>query len=123
MYLHRQSEKDLLNSNVSPICPYNIVNVGPLATEIISFIVWGTPANFNGFRVLSSLLHGTPAVASAKHCGVGRAAITLGIGPHSSCGNFAYFGQTLVAMATSLRPVQTAMTSLDWLTTKTPCYK
>jgi len=70
-----------------------MVNFGQLAAEIVS-LVWGTPANFNGFRVLAALLHGTPALqwASAKLCGVeqrvppifGRAAITLGIGPHSS---------------------------------------
>jgi len=50
----------------------------------------GTPANFNGFRVLAALLHGTLVYwASAKLCGVeqrappifGRAAITLGTGP------------------------------------------
>jgi len=66
-----------------------MVNFGPLAAEIVS-LVWGTPGNFNGFRVLASLLHGTVVVASAKLCGVeqtappifGRAAITLGIGPH-----------------------------------------
>ena len=34
---------------------------------------------------------------------------------------FAYFGQNLVAMATSLRPLQSEMSSLDWSTTKTPC--
>jgi len=75
-----------------------MVNFGPLAAEIGS-VVWGTQANFNGistgFRVLAALLHGTPAgpaVASAKLCGVEqrvqpifrRAAIMLGIGPHSS---------------------------------------
>jgi len=32
-----------------------MVNFGPLATEIC-WRVWGTPANFNGFRVLASLL-------------------------------------------------------------------
>jgi len=31
-----------------------MVNFGPLAAEIGS-LVWGTPANFNGFRVLASL--------------------------------------------------------------------
>jgi len=31
----------------------------------------------------------------------------------------AYFGQNLVAMATSLRPLQSEMYSLDWSTTKT----
>jgi len=35
-----------------------MVNFGPLAAEIIS-LFWGTPANFNGFRVLAALLHGT----------------------------------------------------------------
>jgi len=41
-----------------------------------------------------------------------------------SYGHFCYicahFGQNLVAVATSHRPVQAAMSSLDWLTTKTP---
>jgi len=129
-----------------------MVNFSLLVAEIIS-LVWGTPANFNGFRVLASLLqrrrsmeanhtfhnvwplprlidyiyifggccsitdrilpgakfslhppslalsywqHYCTAVeqwARAKLCGVeyrappvfGRATITLGIGPHSSC--------------------------------------
>jgi len=68
-----------------------MVNCGPLAAEIVS-LVWGTPANFNGFRVLAALLHGTLVVAVIQICGVeqrappvfSRAAITLGIGPHSS---------------------------------------
>jgi len=34
-----------------------MVNFGLLAAEIVS-LVWGTPANFNGFRVLAALLHG-----------------------------------------------------------------
>jgi len=38
------------------IRPRNIVNVGPLTAEL-GWRVWGTPANFNGFRVLASLLH------------------------------------------------------------------
>jgi len=42
-----------------------MVNFGLLAAEIVS-LVWGTPANFNGFRVLAALLHGTLVVASAK---------------------------------------------------------
>jgi len=50
--------KKLLNSNVSPTCPYIIVNFSLLAVEIVS-LVWGTPANFNGVRVLAVLLHGT----------------------------------------------------------------
>ena len=38
-----------------------MVNFGPLAAEMVS-LVWGTPANFNGFRVLAALLHGTLVV-------------------------------------------------------------
>jgi len=51
------NRKKLLNSkaNISSTCPHNIANFGPLAAEI-GLGVWGTPANFNGFRVLPSLL-------------------------------------------------------------------
>jgi len=48
--------KKLLNSSISSTCPHNIVNSGPLTAEI-GWRAWGTPANFNGFRVLASLLH------------------------------------------------------------------
>jgi len=46
-------------------CPHNMVNFGPLAAEIVS-IIWGTPANFNGFRVLTALLHGTLVVGVSQ---------------------------------------------------------
>ena len=36
---------------------------------------------------------------------------------------FGLFGQNLVAMATSLRPLESEISSLVWSTTKTPCYK
>jgi len=66
-----------------------MVNFGPLAAEIVA-LVWGTPANFNGFRVLAALLHNTLVVGVSQTLRVeqrvppifGRAAITLGIGPH-----------------------------------------
>jgi len=38
-----------------------MVNFGPLMAEIY-WRVWGTPANFNGFRVLAALLHGNLVV-------------------------------------------------------------
>ena len=38
-----------------------MVNFGPLAAEI-GPVVWGTPDNFNGFRVLAALLRGIPVV-------------------------------------------------------------
>ena len=47
--------KNLLSSNISSTCPHNMVNFGPLAAEIVS-LVWGTPGNLNGFRVLATLL-------------------------------------------------------------------
>ena len=37
---------------------HNMVNFGPLVAEIDP-VVWGTPANFNGFRILAALLHDT----------------------------------------------------------------
>jgi len=56
--MYRQSEKKLLNSNTSSTSPDNMVKFGILTAEIC-WRVWGTPANFNGFRVLAALLHGT----------------------------------------------------------------
>jgi len=63
--MYRQSEKNLLSSNLSSTCPCNMANFRPLAAEIIS-LVWGTPANFNGFRVLAALLHGTLLVGVSQ---------------------------------------------------------
>ena len=57
--------KNFLSGNMSSTCPYNMVNFGPLAAEIIS-LVWGTPGNFNGFRVLAALLHGTLVVSVSQ---------------------------------------------------------
>jgi len=51
-------KKILLKSNVSFTWPYNMVNFGPLTVEIDSG-VWDTAANFNRFRILAALLHGT----------------------------------------------------------------
>jgi len=63
--------KNLLSSNISPTRPYNIVNFGLLAAEIVS-LVWGTPANFNGFRVLAALLHGTLVVGVSQTAAFNR---------------------------------------------------
>jgi len=54
---HIGNRKKLVKRQYLPTCPYNMVNLDPLAAEICS-LVWGTPANFNGFRVLAALLHG-----------------------------------------------------------------
>jgi len=54
--------KNLLNSNTSTY-PHNMANFGPLMAEIGS-VVWGTPANFNGFPRLDSI--------TARYCSSGR---------------------------------------------------
>ena len=48
-----------------------MVNFGPLAAEIVS-LVWGTPANFNGFRILAALLHGTLVVGVSQTAAFNR---------------------------------------------------
>jgi len=53
-----------LSSNMSS-CPHNMVNFDPLADEIDP-VVWGTPANFNGFRVLAALVHGSQVVGVSQ---------------------------------------------------------
>ena len=83
-------KKSLLNSNISPTCPYNMVNFGLLVAQIVS-LVWGTQVNFNRFLRLGSCT-ALQQWASAKLCGIGqrappifvRVAITLGIDPHCS---------------------------------------
>ena len=57
--------KKLLSSNISSTCPHNMVNFDPLAAEI-DLVVWGTPANFYGFRVLQALLHGSQVVSVSQ---------------------------------------------------------
>ena len=52
--------KNLLSSNMSSRCPHNM-GIGPLTAEIC-WRVWGTAANFNEFRVLAALLHGSQVV-------------------------------------------------------------
>jgi len=42
-----------------------MVNFGPVVAEIVS-LVWGTPANLSGCRVLAALLHGTLVVGISQ---------------------------------------------------------
>jgi len=58
-------KKNLLNIHTSSSCLYNMVNFGLLTAEIC-WRVWGTPANFNGVRVLAALLRGTPVVGVSQ---------------------------------------------------------
>ena len=61
----KRDENIMVCSNISSTCSHNMVNFGPLAAEI-GPVVWGTPANFNGFRVLPSLLLGTLVVGQSQ---------------------------------------------------------
>jgi len=65
--MYRQSEKKLVKQQylLYVTCSHNMVNFGPLAADIVS-LVWGTPGNFNGFRVLAALLHGTRVVGVSQ---------------------------------------------------------
>ena len=86
------NRKKLVKQQYLPHMSLQSCELGPLAAEIGSG-VWSSQANSNGFRVLAALLHGTRVVGVSQPFGVeqrappifGRAAITLGIGPHSSC--------------------------------------
>jgi len=68
-----------------------MVNFGLLMAEIY-WRVWGTPTNFNGFRVLAAFTARHSSSGRQPNCSVeqrappifGRAATTLGIGPDSS---------------------------------------
>jgi len=91
------NRKKLVKQQYLPHMSIQYGELRPLAAEIVS-LVWRTPANFNGFRVLAALLRGRPQWASAKLYGVeqrappifDRAAITLGTGPHSSFFNYLF---------------------------------
>jgi len=48
-----------------------MVNFGPLTAEIAS-LVWGTPGNFNWFRVLAVLLHGILVVGVSETAALNR---------------------------------------------------
>jgi len=63
---YQQLEKKLLSSNISSTCSHNMVNFSLVAAEIVS-IVCGTPANFNGFRVLAALVHGSQVVSVSEN--------------------------------------------------------
>jgi len=57
-------EKKLLNNNISPTCPHNMVNFRP--TSGWDLLASFKSANFNGFRALAALLHGTVVVGVSQ---------------------------------------------------------
>jgi len=59
-------EKKLIKQQyVLQMFPHNMVNFGPLAAKI-GPVVWGTPSNFNGFRILAALLRGSQVVGISQ---------------------------------------------------------
>ena len=66
--MYRQSENNNLlkiDRPTSSTRPRNMANFGLLTVEIC-WRVWGTPANFNGFRVLAALLLSTLVVSVSQ---------------------------------------------------------
>ena len=76
--------ENLFNSNITFTCSLNMVNFGPLTAEIVS-LVWGTPANFNGFCVLVALLHGTLVVGVSQTAALNRGHHLYSAGRPSRC--------------------------------------
>jgi len=56
---------------MSSTCAHSMMNFGPLVAEI-GLPVWGTPANFNGFRVLAALVHGSQVVSVRQTAALNR---------------------------------------------------
>ena len=86
------NRKNLLSSNMSSTCPHNMVNFGPLAAEIL-WLVWGTPGNFNGFRVLAALLHGILVVGVSQTAVLNRGRHLYSAG-RPSCWAFAHISSS-----------------------------
>ena len=68
---HIDNRKKMLSIDMSSTCPHNMVNFGLLTAEIHP-VVWGTPANFNEFRVLAALLHGTLVMGVSQTAALNR---------------------------------------------------
>jgi len=62
---HIDNRKKIVKQQCLPKCDHNMVNFGALAAEIC-WQDWGNPENFNGFRVLAALLHGTLVVGVTR---------------------------------------------------------
>ena len=97
------NRKKLVKQQYLPTCPYNMVNFGPLAAEIVS-LVWGTPANFNGFLFLAALLHSQTAALN-----IGRHLYSAG---PLSCWALAHISSTRNQKASSQRKYNTERTAL-----------
>ena len=115
-------KKNLLSSNISSTCFHNMVNFGPLAAEI-GPVVWAPLQISTGFASWQCYCTALQYWASAKLCGVeqrappifGRAAITLGIGPHSTWCLF-------WILAVNRTVLLQCCVSNRWLNTRVSCF-
>ena len=64
-------KKKLVKQQYLPCMSPQYGELGPLAAEIV-LLVWGTPGNFNGFRVLAALLHGTLVLGISQTAALNR---------------------------------------------------
>ena len=64
-------EKNLLNTDTFSTCPCNMVDFGLLMAGNF-WRVWDNPADFNRFRILAALLHGTPVVGVSQTAALNR---------------------------------------------------
>ena len=84
-------KKKLVKQHYLPHMSLQYGELRPLMAEI-HWRVWGTPTNFNQFRILAALLHGTLVVGVSQTLRrstegatyIRQGAITLGTGSHSS---------------------------------------
>jgi len=94
--MYRQSEKKLVKhrSNMSSTCPHNMVSFAWPTSSWDRFDHLGHPCKFQLVSHLGSVTARHHSSSGRQlNCGVeqrappmfGRATITLGIGPHSSC--------------------------------------
>jgi len=86
--LNKTEETDIqisltVSDNVSSTCPHNMVNFGPLTAEI-GWRVWDTQQISTDFAFWLRYFHGLISIQQRAPRTFGWAAITLGIGPHSS---------------------------------------
>ena len=65
------NRKKLLNTDTFSTCPCNMVDFGLLMAGNF-WRVWDNPADFNRFRILAALLHGTPVVGVSQTAALNR---------------------------------------------------
>jgi len=69
--MYGQSGKKLVKQQYLLHMSLQYGELRPTSDEIVS-LVWGTPANFNGFRVLAALLYGTLLVGVSETAALNR---------------------------------------------------